>query len=518
MTKQILTFALATLCTLPTIAQKRPNFLVIVCEDISSFLGCYGDEVALSPNLDKFAEQSTMLTNMYTTVGVSSPSRYSLITGRYSSNDGANYMRSNHFIKDFEPVLPDGVKCFTEYLRAEGYYCTNNQKTDYQFQAPLSAWDECGGKAHWRNAPADRPFYAQFNIDVTHESMIWKNNDKELFVDPKDIVLPPYYPDTETVRHDMAVMYSNIARMDKTFKGYLDELSSSPRAKNTIVIFFSDNGGPLPRGKRELLHSGAHVPFMIRELNQTESVKDDRLAMFIDIPATILSLANIQIPATIQGQALFGEQRAKDRKYAFGATDRFDEQFEKRGAIRDEEFLYVKNYQPNQSIYRPVEYRLQMPMMREMLELYSAGKLNDVQSVWFSDTAAEEELYNYIEDPHNIVNLATNPDYKKQLNRLRKAYQKEWIDGYNKRWISYSEKDFQDQMRPDGVKPKCPNPVVVRGEDGKLSLSNLDQSLSALYRKSGSKSWSLYTEPIDCQGAYEFVYCRIGYANSEIVN
>ena len=196
----------------------KPNILMIVCEDISPYLGCYGDKVAVTPNLDAFAGQSVLHTDMYTCVGVSSPSRYSLITGRYASADGANYMRSNYFNKEFGVVPPDGVKCYTEFLRQQGYYCTNNAKTDYQFSSPVSAWDEQGRKAHWKNAPSDRPFFSIFNLNITHESFIWKNTALPLAVSPNDIVLPPYYPDTKVVRHDHAVLYTNIRKMDEQFR------------------------------------------------------------------------------------------------------------------------------------------------------------------------------------------------------------------------------------------------------------------------------------------------------------
>lgn len=145
--------------------KSHPNILCITCEDISPRLGCYGDNVAVTPNLDKFAETAIRYTGMYTTVGVSSPSRAALITGMYPTAIGANYMRNftkpeamPEGIPPYQVVLPDGIKCYTEYLRAAGYYCTNNVKTDYQFDAPVTAWDECNNKAHWKNRPEGMPF------------------------------------------------------------------------------------------------------------------------------------------------------------------------------------------------------------------------------------------------------------------------------------------------------------------------------------------------------------------------
>ncbi|MEG1587543.1 MAG: sulfatase-like hydrolase/transferase [Bacteroidales bacterium] len=140
LSKKILyTSALAYGCSICMAAEEKPNFLIIVCEDIGPYLNCFGDPTANTPNLDRFAKEAIRHNRMFTCVGVSAPSRYSLITGRYSSSDGANYMRSNYFNKNFCCVPPPEVKCYTELLRESGYYCTNNAKTDYQFNSPLSA-------------------------------------------------------------------------------------------------------------------------------------------------------------------------------------------------------------------------------------------------------------------------------------------------------------------------------------------------------------------------------------------
>ncbi len=502
---------------------EQPNILMIVCEDISSFLGCYGDSVAYSPNLDRFANQAIRHTNMYTCVGVSSPSRYSLITGRYASNDGANFMRVNHFEKDYEAVPPAGVKCYTEYLRAAGYYCTNNNKTDYQFNAPIAAWDEQGVKAHWRNADSEQPFFAVFNLNVTHESQIWKRSEMPLVVDPSDVILPPYYPDTPTVRHDVAVMYSNIAAMDEEFQELLDELEASERADNTIVIFYSDNGGPLPRGKREILDSGSRVPFMIRLLGgqNAGSVSDD-LNMFVDIPATVLSLAGVDIPENIHGQAIYGDQAAKKgREYVFGATDRFDEQIEKRGSIRNHRYQYIYNYMAEQSTYRPVKYRLQMPMMAQMVQMHQQGLLDTAQSIWFEAPTSAEELYDCEKDPHQINNLAADKSHRSQLKKMRKAYKKEWIEAYNKEWSTWAESDFIEQRLVEGKKPQV-EPINFEIEEGAVRITNDPTIYSISYRinrggKNLTKNYNLYQGAIqlDKGDTMSIIMERIGHLSRE---
>lgn len=520
----------ASLATLPfaglaksieddSVESKRPNILVIVCEDISPYLGCYGDHVAVTPNLDSFARQAVLHTDMYTCVGVSAPSRYSLITGRYSSTDGANYMRVTYFNKEFGVVPPIGVKCYSEFMRQAGYYCTNNNKTDYQFPAPISAWDENGPKAHWHHAPKDKPFFAIFNLGATHESHIWLDSDKPLAVDPDDIIVPPYYPDTKTVRHDHAVLYTCIKTMDTQFQELLSELEQSDRRNNTIVIFYSDNGGPLPRGKREIMDSGTKVPFMIRFPDGKGAGQQcHKMNMFVDIPATILSLAGIKPPAYMHGRPFYGKyQSHQDRKYVFGATDRFDEQIEKRASIRTERYLYIQNYMPWQSVYRPVRYRLSMAMMQEMIQLYKEGKLNNVQSRWFTVPAYEEELYDCINDPYQIHNLAEDKQYVNLLNKMRKAYQKEWINAYNKEWVSQPESYFINRMWPHGKKPVCEKPRL-HIKKRKLVIENDLNIYSASYRNVNTQKWQLYVKPVTLNDNEHIVVRleRIGYIATEV--
>lgn len=505
--------------------KDKYNFLVIVCEDISCYLGCYGDPVAVSPHLDNFSKDAVLHESMFTCVGVSAPSRYSLITGRHSSTDGANYMRVNNFIKEYGVVPPDGVKCFSELMREHGYYTTNNAKTDYQFGVPVSAWDEQGNKAHWKHAPEDMPFLSIFNLGITHESQIWEQTQRELYVKPEDIKLPPYYPDNAVVRHDMAVMYSNIKRMDDQFRQLLEELEASGRAENTIVIFYSDNGGPIPRGKRELMDSGTRVPFMIRFPDrQGKGTKNENMNMFVDIPATILSLADIKIPSYMHGRAMYGKQKGKQRKFVFGATDRFDANIEKRASIRDKRYQYIYNYMNEASNYKPVAYRLQMPMMKNMVELYQKGELDAVQRLWFDAPAPKEELYDCVKDPHQIHNLAADPAYQSLLERMRKSFKSEWIRPYNKEWEEHDEQFFINRSWPQGHKPKAENPEYVV-KNNKLKVLNASGKLSITYQINGkglnndNKHWMLYTDeiPVKRGDVVKIRANRIGYKNSEIV-
>jgi len=252
----------------------RPNIVWISNEDMSPHLGVYGDALARTPTLDRFATQSIRFTHAFTTAPVCAPSRAAIITGMYQASIGAQHMRTT---EDRVPELPGPylavppfyVKAFPEYLRAAGYFTSNRAKTDYQFGVPFTIWDDLGNRAHWRNRPdPSQPFFSVFNLEVTHESQIFPSSParkgKTLVTDPAEIKVPPYYPDTPLVREELARMYDNIADMDGQVAELLKQLDEDGLADNTIVFYWSDHGDGVPRAKRSLYDSGLRVPLMIR--------------------------------------------------------------------------------------------------------------------------------------------------------------------------------------------------------------------------------------------------------------
>ena len=510
---------------------KQYNILCITCEDISPFVGCFGDKVAKTPNLDNFSKESIRFSRMFTTVGVSAPSRAALITGMYPSSVGANNMRSYVMPSErngkttpmYEVILPEGVKCFTEYLRADGYYCTNNVKTDYQFASPVTAWDENSANSHWKNRPLGMPFYSIFNLEVSHESRTWMRANEPLTTQPNEVIVPPYYPDDVVVRRDMAIMYNNITEMDRQFGEKIKELKAAGLYDNTIIIWYSDNGGPLPNMKRSIYERGTLVPFMIRFPNGYRAGEmDDRLCMFPDIPATILSVVGIKPPATMQGKPFLGKFATKARQYIYGTRDRMDEQVDKQGAIRDKRFRYVVNYLPEKAGYMPVAYRLQIPMMRRLLELYQKDSLNDAQKRWFLAPRPYEEFFDVLNDPHELTNLIDNPAFAKDIARLKNEYQN-WLKKYNQNWMR-SEQENIAQFMPNGVQLKVMNPEIIL-KNGKILFKSQTPGVSFAYQINGkayssSEKWYLYRKPITIvKGTKISVKAvRVGYLDSEIVN
>ncbi|MCP3693499.1 MAG: sulfatase-like hydrolase/transferase, partial [Planctomycetaceae bacterium] len=231
-------------------------------------------------------------------------------------------------------------------LRTAGYYCTNRSKTDYQFAVPKEAWDESGGRAHWRNRPdPDQPFFAVFNFTTTHESRIASDSryqestqslTKQSLQDPAKLTtLPPYYADTPVVRKDWARNYDLIRAMDLQAGDLLEQLKQDGLSDNTIVIFWSDHGIGLPRGKRWLYDSGMHVPLIVRipeklriDSQGAPGTVNDELVSLIDLAPTLLNLAGIKIPDVLQGRAFLGKNLSEPRKYVYGARDRMDERYD----------------------------------------------------------------------------------------------------------------------------------------------------------------------------------------------
>ncbi len=404
---------------------ELPNILWIVSEDNSAFFtGCYGNSFATTPNIDKLAAQGFLYTHAYSPNAVSSPSRNTIITGAYSTSNGNENMRSN-YPKSVE------VTTYPEYLRQAGYYCTNNSKTDYNTSSidPAVIWDESSNKAHYKNRPAGKPFFAVFNLMTSHESSIHKSIPTEqLRHDPSKVVLAPYHPNTPEMRHDWAQYYDIIEDMDKEVGALLKELEESGLAENTIVMYYGDNGGVLARSKRFMYETGTHIPLVVRIPEKYKYLypakspgeKVDRLVDFVDLAPTLLSIAGIPTPEYMQGQAFLGRYRTKDPRYVFMSRLRMDERYDMVRAVRDKQYRYIHNYMPFRITLQHLDYLFAAPSALSWEEAFLEGSTNELQSRYFR-TKPVEELYDTENDPWEIINLAGDPTYKKVLMRMRRA-------------------------------------------------------------------------------------------------
>ncbi|MGV3723471.1 MAG: sulfatase-like hydrolase/transferase [Actinomycetota bacterium] len=411
-------------CALPTSAQDvRPNILWLTCEDMGPHIGPYGDRYATTPHLDRFAKTALRYENVWSNAPVCAPARTTLISGLYPTATGSEHMRS--MVR-----LPAQVKLYPQHLLEAGYYCTNNSKTDYNLEEPGKVWDESSPRAHWKNRPGGKPFFAVFNFTITHESQIRKRP-HTLVHDPAKVPLPVYHPDTPEVRQDWAQYYDNITTMDSQVGEKLKELQEAGLADNTIVFFYSDHGSGMPRSKRWPYNSGLRVPMLIHfpAKHRGLAPKDyagggttKRLVSFVDFAPTLLSLVGVQPPAHYQGHAFAGKHEAPAQPFLHGFRGRMDERCDLVRSVRDERYVYVRNYMPHRIYGQYLDYMFQTPTTRVWRRLYDDGKLNAAQKTFWEKKPAEE-LYDLQTDPDEVKNLAGSPEHREVIARLRKAQQ-----------------------------------------------------------------------------------------------
>jgi N-sulfoglucosamine sulfohydrolase len=509
---------------------ERPNIVWIVVEDMSpEHLESYGGTGGKTPNLNALAAESLQYQNAFSTAGVCAPSRAALITGAYQTSIGAQHMRTTGMsanaldayppgFKSYSTVLPEEMWPYPVHLRMAGYYVSNNVKEDYQFQTPVMMWDESSRNAHWRNRKdPNQPFFSIFNFMTTHESQVWAREGQDsLLVDPKDVTVPPVYPDDSLTRRALARFITNVMRMDAQVGEVITQLKEDGLYENTIIFFYSDHGDGMPYFKRELYDRGLKVPLLVKAPWLEGGTKTDELVSFVDFGPTVLSLARIPIPETMQGQAFLGEQKAEPRKYVYAARDRMDSEYDRVRAVSDGRFKYIKNYMPEKPNYQNIQYRLQNPLMGHLLELNKQGELNEIQARWFAQSKPEEELYDTETDPWEFTNLAENPEYSEKLSELRKAHQ-DWITKYGDQG-ALNEIEMVKAMWNGAENPPITAEAEVSFSEGKVTLTCPTPSALIGWRKSVSETWKIYTGPFEAT-AGDSLYVnthRIGYEAVEI--
>ena len=504
------------------------NVLWLVAEDLSpDYLSVYGDFTVPTPNIDKLASEGVVYDYAFSTSGVCAPSRATLATGVYANSFGAQNMRTmwaepnarRSGIIDYEAVPPPNVKMVSDIIRENGYYATNNSKTDYQFEMSVMAWDESSNNAHWKNRPnSNTPFFSIFNFGPTHEGNFFSNWDDEEFLVPEDseINIPPYLPQNSVGERDLKKVYSRIVKLDEWIGEKIKELEDEGLLEKTIVFFYSDHGGPLPRQKRLLYDSGLKVPLVIRFPDGERAGKrDNRLVSFVDFPLTVLSLAGIEPPSFMQGQAFEGKYKSKsERKYIHGHADRFDESVDMIRAVRSKKFKYFKNFNPEKPYYLPLAFRERLPSMQELLRMRDAGELDEYQALWFRKSKPEEELFDIENDPHELNNIANNPQYAEVLTAMREECIS-WMNVIDDKGL-IEEKELIESFYPNRKARQTELPIIEISEKN-VSVNELTDGSRLGYRYSSeklpSKGWNHYNNPIDLKpnDTLEIIAHRIGY-------
>ena len=430
-------FLLVCACTLAT--AERPNILWITSEDNDKhWLGCYGNEKAKTPNLDALAAQSVKFDHFYSNAPVCAVARSTILTGIYAPSQGTQHMRSRH-------PIPTANKPYVTYLREAGYYCTNASKTDFNFLIDdKKVWDECSGKAHYKNRAEAQPFFAIFNLTESHESSLFEGNitkrrksgliPPQPRVSPDDVFLRPYLPDLPEVRDDIATYYDMITLMDQRVGKILTTLEEQGLADDTIVFYFADHGGITPRGKRYLKDTGVNVPLLIHVPEKWKSLSPfpqpsvtEETASFVDLAPTLLSLIDLPTPQQMQGRAILGSQRKEPKKgdYVFLFADRFDEIYGMRRGLTDGRWKYIRRFTPHYPAAPYSYYQFGQKGWSAWQKAWQEGSLDARYSRIWESNQAVEELFDTQDDPWEISNLASDPAHAAQLAKMRDALKSE---------------------------------------------------------------------------------------------
>ena len=397
----------------------RPNILWVVTEDnAATFVGAYGDPLAKTPVFDRLAKEGIVFERAYSTSAVCAPTRASIITGMYAPSLGTQHMRSN-------VPMPPWLRYFPAYLRDAGYFTSNHTKTDYNAAVLPGTWDLNNAQAHWRKRKPGQPFFSVFNFNASHESSLHKR--MPLKTDPAKVRVPAYLPDTPEVRADIAQYYDRVSEADRLVGEVVAELEADQLADDTIIFYYSDHGGVLPRSKRFLYEVGTHPSLMVRFPPKFQQLapsapgtRSTELVNWVDLAPTVLSLAGVKAPDYFQGRAFAGPARSNPPAYTFNFRDRMDERIDFCRAVTDGRWRYIRNYRPELPTMQYVTYLWNMSSTKEWDRLRREGKLNAIQASFFEPKPVEQ-LFDCAADPDNVRNLATDRAHRATLEKMRAA-------------------------------------------------------------------------------------------------
>ncbi|MDB2429805.1 sulfatase [Akkermansiaceae bacterium] len=413
--------------------QDKPNIVWIVSEDNSAkWLRLYNEGGAPMPYVERLARVGITFNNAFSCAPVCSVARSTIISGCYAPRLGAQYHR-----KQATVAMPDGLKMFPWYLRKNGYHTTNNSKEDYNFHPAdkKGVWDASSRKANYKNRKPGQPFFHVQNFGTTHEGKTFGDPLKfQLKTDPAKVRLAAYHPDTPVFRRSYAHYLDNHMTVDTQIGAFLKKLEIDGLLDDTFIFYYGDHGGVMPGSKGYANESGLRVPMVVsvpknwQHLAPTPTrTRVDGFVEFVDLSATVLNLAGVEIPTAIDGKPFLGKgvtlEELNKRDQSFGYADRFDEKYDLVRTLRKGKFRYSRNYQPFNFDGLYNEYRYKQTPFAQWRELYLAGKLNAAQEQFFKARPAET-LYDLSSDPDEVKNLASDPAHQKTLLELRALLQK----------------------------------------------------------------------------------------------
>ncbi|MCO8121272.1 sulfatase-like hydrolase/transferase [Stieleria sp. TO1_6] len=449
----------------------RPNILWIYVDDMSDWLGCYGDPIAQTPNIDSLAQTGVVFENAFMPAPVCSTTRSALITGTMQTTLGLHQHRTM-----IKKPLPDGVLTVPELFRRAGYLTFNEAKDDYNFQRERDLMYSpefnrpdrkqvnshmIGRDVSWLKQLQGKPFFGQIQLKGGKTGgETGSKYPAPSRVREDQVNVPPQYPDHPVFRNAIARHYEQIAETDAQVGAIIAGLKAYDLWDNTAVFFFTDHGSPLPRAKQFLYEDGTKVPLIVHwpsspDLGRPRGETRSDLVSGIDITASSLGLAGIGIPEFMEGRDLFADDY-RPRTYVISARDRMGNAIDRIRTVRSKESRYIRNYKTDRALYQP-QYRENYASFTTLRQLLGAGKLSELQASYHdAENRPSEEFYDLTNDPHQTVNLVNDPNFANVIQAHRRHLD-QWEDATDDQG-RYPESQASLKLVFETAKGKCVSP------------------------------------------------------------
>ena len=427
----LITFIHLLFYSCSVIKEKQPNIIVFIADDVSwDDIGCYGNNDVVTPNIDNLAIDGLIFSNAYLTTSSCSPSRNSILTGRYPHNPGAAELHTEPPLERIS--LPEILKNNGYYtLQAGKFHMGEYAKRGFDEVHDNKKINGLGGENYWLTAiekrPESKPFFMWFASYDAHR--IWGENEFTGTHDPGKIKVPEYLVDGSLTRKDLADYYDEITRFDHYIGEVINELKTQGQYENTIIIVMSDNGRPFPHSKTRLNDQGVKTPFIIHcPKNYSSDSTINSLVSSIDIAPTLLDMAGIKAGDNFQGKSfknILSSSDEKFRNYVFAEHNWHDYESYQR-MVRGEKYLYIKNYRPEFPQEGPLD-AINSPTYIDLKEANRNKSITKIQSEIFISPRPSEELYDLSVDPYQFKNLLLSNNIPKEYLILKNVLN-DWIE------------------------------------------------------------------------------------------
>jgi N-sulfoglucosamine sulfohydrolase len=471
--------ALVTLSPAAFAAAARPNIVMIVSDDHGrGDLGCYGNPVVRTPNLDALAADGTRFTHAFCTTASCSPSRSVILSGQHNHRNGMyGLQHDDHKFQSY-----DKLKSLPALLAEGGYRTARIGKFHvapeavYAFQTVLSAGAANDPATIGRSpvemaeqsrrvieARDEKPFFLYFASDDPHRANAVLPDGRPTFdtypnpnsfgnrpagysgvtpvtFRPEDIPVPSYLPDTPACRAELAEYYQAIARLDQGIGRLIEILKAAGKYESTLILYLSDNGAAFPGAKTTLYEPGMRLPLLVRAPERRNpGATQSAMVTWADLAPTLLEVAGVPVPAgTMDGRSFRagldgGELRGWDEVFASHSFHEITMYYPMR-VVRTRRHKLIWN----------VASGLVYPFALDLIKSPSWISVTSTGGAKFGARTVEAylrrpafELYDLERDPDEVVNLADDPAHRRlqaELLEKLKAFQAATRDPWFRKW------------------------------------------------------------------------------------